>query len=62
MFGSIYMMFTALSGLTNPDAVSQSMLKNMDQWESLFDQITKSDPRGDHVGYLKRKYIKKLAR
>lgn len=44
MFGSIYMMFTALSGLTNPDAVSQSMLKNMDQWESLFDQITKSDP------------------
>jgi hypothetical protein len=44
MFGSIYMIFTGISGLSNPEAVSQSMKKNMDQWESLFDQMTKSDP------------------
>jgi len=43
IFGSIYMMFTALSSISNPDTVSQAMAKSIDDWQDVFQKSMQAD-------------------
>ena len=44
IFGSIYMILTSLSGLSNPETVTQAMSKSLDEWQEFFQKSIKNDP------------------
>jgi hypothetical protein len=44
IFGSVYMMFSSLSGLLNPDSLTKSTTMAMENWEMTVDQLTNKDP------------------
>lgn len=44
LFGSVYMSFSAISGLANPDGLTSSTTLAMDNWETAFEQMAMKDP------------------
>lgn len=44
IFGSVYMMFSSVSGLFNPDSLTKSTTMAMENWELTVDQLTNKDP------------------
>ena len=47
IFGSIYMVLSSISGLTNPEGLSQTMSKSIDEWQSIFEKPLKADPASE---------------
>ena len=47
MFGSIYMVLTSISGLSNPEAVSQAMNKSIGEFQNFFQQSLGKDPASE---------------
>lgn len=45
IFGSVYMMFSSLSGLLNPDSLTKSTTMAMENWEITVDQMVSKDPQ-----------------
>ncbi len=46
IFASTYMIFSAFSGLSDPDSVSKAMTQSLESWEAVLQDATKSDPAG----------------
>jgi hypothetical protein len=44
LFGSIYMSFSAISGLASPEGLTSSTSLAMDNWETAFEQMAQKDP------------------
>ncbi len=44
IFGSVYMMFSSVSGLFNPDSLTKNTTMAMENWEMTVDQMTNKDP------------------
>ena len=44
IFGSVYMMFSSVSGLFSPDSLVKSTTMAMENWEMTVDQMTNKDP------------------
>lgn len=44
IFGSVYMMFSSVSGLFSPDSLTKSTTMAMENWEMTVDQMTNKDP------------------
>ncbi len=47
IFGSIYMVFTALSGISSPETVSKAMTQSIDNWQEIFQQSMQNDPQAE---------------
>ena len=47
IFGSIYMILTGISGLSDPETVTKAMSKNMEQWQDYFQVSMKNDPAAE---------------
>lgn len=45
IFGSVYMMFSSLSGLLSPDTLTKSTTMAMENWELTVDQMVNKDPQ-----------------
>jgi membrane associated rhomboid family serine protease len=46
IFASTYMIFSAFSGLSDPESTVKAMTNSMDQWESVLQDAVKNDPSG----------------
>lgn len=46
LFASSYMMLSAISGLSNPEELSKTLNQSMENWETVFSQALKEDPKG----------------
>ena len=46
IFASTYMIFSAFSGLSDPESTVKAMNNSMDQWESVLQDAVKNDPSG----------------
>jgi hypothetical protein len=44
IFGSVYIMFSSVSGLFSPDSLTKSTTMAMENWEMTVDQMTNKDP------------------
>lgn len=44
IFGSVYMMFSSVSGLFSPDSLTKSTTMAMENWEMTVDQMINKDP------------------
>ena len=46
IFASTYMIFSAFSGLSDPESTVKAMTNSMEQWESVLQDAVKNDPSG----------------
>lgn len=46
IFASTYMIFSAFSGLSDPESISKAMTQSLDGWEVILQDALKSDPAG----------------
>jgi hypothetical protein len=46
MFASTYMIFSAFSGLSDPESTVKAMTSSMESWESVLQDAVKTDPSG----------------
>lgn len=46
IFASTYMIFSAFSGLSDPESTVKAMNNSMDSWESVLQDAVKNDPSG----------------
>ncbi|MFZ9589576.1 MAG: hypothetical protein ACO28V_07590, partial [Chitinophagaceae bacterium] len=46
LFASSYMMLSAIAGVSNPDELSKTLNKSMENWDSVFSQALEVDPKG----------------
>lgn len=46
LFASSYMMLSAIAGIADPEEMSKSMSKSMENWEPVFAKALEADPKG----------------
>jgi len=46
IFASTYMIFSAFSGLSDPESISKAMTQSLESWEVVLQDALKSDPTG----------------